>query len=130
VAENGKYFDFSSDEIIRIAELAVRGESRASHKDRRWAGRTRREEGKYRQYLTDEQRRSAGFSAGRMQRDFHHGLLGRRLWPRPARVAYVGSGVVFYGLLRVFEVCDQDGYMTRAFLSEEEAMTWLALLEA
>ena len=25
---------------------------------------------------TDEQRRSAGFSAGRMQRDFHHGLLG------------------------------------------------------
>lgn len=29
--------------------------------------------------------------------------LGRRLWPAPARVAYVGSGAVFYGLLRMFE---------------------------
>ena len=27
------------------------------------------------QYLNDEQRRQAGCSAGRMQRDFHHGLL-------------------------------------------------------
>ena len=62
---------------------AARGESPASHRDRRWAGRTRREEGKYGQYLTDEQRRSAGFSVGRMQRDFHHGLLARGslAWP-------------------------------------------------
>jgi hypothetical protein len=37
----------------------------------------RRDEGKYRQYLTEKQRRQAGCSAGRMQRDFHHGLL----WP-------------------------------------------------
>ena len=29
-----------------------------------------------RQYLTEEQRRQAGCSAGRMQLDFHHGLLG------------------------------------------------------
>ena len=29
-----------------------------------------------RQYLTEEQRRQAGCSAGRVQLDFHHGLLG------------------------------------------------------
>ena len=55
--------------------LVALGESPASHRDRRWAWRTRREEGEYRQYATDEQRRSAGFSVGQMQRDFYHGLL-------------------------------------------------------
>ena len=34
------------------------------------------DEGEYRQYLTEEQRSQAGCSAGRMQLDFHHGLLG------------------------------------------------------
>ena len=57
--------------------LAVRGESAAWHRDRRCARLARRDEGKYRQYLTEKQRRQAGCSAGRMQRDFHHGLLGR-----------------------------------------------------
>ena len=37
---------------------------------------TRREEGTYRQYLTDERRRSAGLNADRMQRDPHRRLLG------------------------------------------------------
>ncbi len=35
----------------------------------------RREEGEYREYLTDEQRRQAGCISGRMQRHFHDGLL-------------------------------------------------------
>ena len=39
-----------------------------------WA---RRDEGEYRQYTTEEQRSQAGCSAGRMQLDFHHGLLGK-----------------------------------------------------
>jgi hypothetical protein len=38
-----------------------------------WA---RRDEREYREYLSEEQRRQAGCSAGRMQLDFHHGLLG------------------------------------------------------
>ena len=35
-----------------------------------------RDEGKYRQYVTEEQRRQAGCSAGQMPLDVHHGLLG------------------------------------------------------
>ena len=35
---------------------------------------TRRDEGEYRQYVTEEQRRQAGYSAGRMQLGFHHEL--------------------------------------------------------
>ena len=57
------------------AGLAARGESPASHRDRRCALLARREEGEYRQYATDEQRSQGGCSAGRMQPDFHHGLL-------------------------------------------------------
>ena len=34
-----------------------------------------RENGAYSQYVTDERRRQAGCSAGRMQRNFHHGPL-------------------------------------------------------
>src|SRR6476659_2208287 len=56
--------------------LAARGESPASHRDGRGARRSRREEGEYGQYSSDEQRRAAGCIARRMQRDFHHGLLG------------------------------------------------------
>ena len=61
-----------------LAPLAARGESPAWHRDRRGARPARREEGAYREYLTDEQRRGAGGIGGRMQRDFHHGLLGAR----------------------------------------------------
>ena len=57
------------------ATLAVRGESRASHRGWRCAGLARRDAGAYRQYSTEKQRRQGGCSAGRMQRDFHHGLL-------------------------------------------------------
>ena len=35
----------------------------------------RRDEGEYREYLTEEQRRQLGCIAARMQRDFHHGPL-------------------------------------------------------
>ena len=55
--------------------LAARGGSAASHRDGRGARRSRREEGEYREYSTDEQRRAPGWIARRMQRDFHHGLL-------------------------------------------------------
>ena len=58
--------------------LAARGESPASHRDRRGARLTRREEGEYREYSTDEQRRQPGCIVGRMQRDFCHGLLAAR----------------------------------------------------
>ena len=58
-----------------VQALAARGESPASHRDRRGARLARREEGKYREYLTDKQHRGAGCIGGRMQRDFHHGLL-------------------------------------------------------
>ena len=75
----------------------------------------RRDEGAYRQYVTEEQRSQAGCSAGRMQRDFHHGLLGskhrvgpllripviRRLHDRqllfPVVVVLVVSGVLLQG---------------------------------
>ena len=58
-----------------IVAHAVRGGSAAWHRDGRGARRSRREEGEYREYSTDEQRRAPGCIARRMQRDFHHGLL-------------------------------------------------------
>ena len=57
--------------------LAARGESPPSHRDRRGARLTRREEGEYREYSTDEQRSQPGCRVGRMQGDFCHGLLAR-----------------------------------------------------
>jgi len=36
---------------------------------------TRRDDREYREYLREEQRRQRGCIAGRMQLDFHHGLL-------------------------------------------------------
>ena len=60
----------------RRQELAARGESPALHRDGRCARLARRDEGAYRQYLTEKQRSQAGCSARRMQWDFHHGLLG------------------------------------------------------
>ncbi len=55
--------------------LAVRGESRALHRDERGASRARRDDREYRLYLMEDQRRPRGCIARRMQTDFHHGLL-------------------------------------------------------
>src|SRR5712692_2244908 len=55
--------------------LAARGGSPPSHRGRRCARLARRDDREYREYLREEQRRQAGCSAGRMQADFHHGLL-------------------------------------------------------
>ena len=68
--------------------LTARGESPASHRDpaesKPRSPRARCEEGKYREYLTHRGPRPAppraGWIGGRMQRDFHHGLL-RLVWP-------------------------------------------------
>src|SRR6266496_1397648 len=73
-------------------ELAARGESPASHRGRRCARMARREERAYREYVSDEQRSQTrgpqrgsrvgveeGCSAGRMQLEFHHGLLCYRM---------------------------------------------------
>jgi PadR family transcriptional regulator, regulatory protein PadR len=56
--------------------LAARGESPASHRGRRGALLTRRDDREYREYLREEQRSQRGCIAGRMQLEFHHGLLG------------------------------------------------------
>ena len=65
-----------------LAQLAARGESRASHRGRRGARPARREEGEYREYSTPLKQSPAparaGCLDGRMQRDFHHGLLDPR----------------------------------------------------
>jgi hypothetical protein len=58
-----------------LPRLAARGASAAWHRDGRGARRSRREEGEYREYSTDEQRRAPGWIARRMQRDLHRGLL-------------------------------------------------------
>jgi len=55
---------------------AVRGESPASHRGRRGAPMTRRDDRAYREYVREEQRSQRGCIAGRMQLEFHHGLLG------------------------------------------------------
>ena len=55
--------------------LTARGESPASQRGRRCARLARRDEREYREYLNEEQRSQPGCSAGRMQLDFHHGLL-------------------------------------------------------
>ena len=38
---------------------------------------TRRDDREYREYLREEQRSQRGCIAGRMQLEFHHGLLGK-----------------------------------------------------
>ena len=60
---------------MRLLLTTARGKSPASHRDRRGARLTRREEGEYREYSTDEQRSQPGCIVGRMQRDFCHVLL-------------------------------------------------------
>jgi hypothetical protein len=54
---------------------AASGERGAKHRDGRGARRSRREEGEYREYSTDEQRRAPGCIARRMPRTFLHRLL-------------------------------------------------------
>ena len=71
--------------------LGARGESAASHRDGRGARPARRDEGEYREYATEEQRGPAGCIVRRMQRDFHHGLLGRETAREP-RAVDVGAG--------------------------------------
>ena len=55
-----------------VVKVPRRTESRRRQRRARLA---RRDEGEYRQYLTEKQRSQAGCSAGRMPWDFHHGLL-------------------------------------------------------
>ncbi len=60
--------------------LAARGESPASHQGWRCARLARREKREYREYLTRREQcptqPAAGCSAGRLQQDSYHGLLG------------------------------------------------------
>ena len=49
--------------------------------EERGARLARRDDREYREYLSEEQRSQAGCSAGRMQAEFHHGLLGQLLKP-------------------------------------------------
>src|SRR5438552_5948456 len=64
-----------ADRVVHLASRAARGESPASHRGRRCARLARRDEREYREYLNEEQRSQTGCSAGRMQLEFHHGLL-------------------------------------------------------
>src|SRR5438093_497358 len=47
-----------------------------THRGRRGAPLTRRDDREYREYLREEQRSQRGCIGGRMQLEFHHGLLG------------------------------------------------------
>ena len=58
------------------AQLVSRLGSSLSHRGRRGARPARREEGEYREYLTDEQRRGTGCIGGRMQTNFRDTTLG------------------------------------------------------
>src|SRR5206468_5537107 len=58
-----------------VDPLAARGESSALHRGRRGAPMTRRDDRAYREYVREEQRSQRGCIAGRMQPEFHHGLL-------------------------------------------------------
>ena len=82
------------DSTGRSRGLAARGKSPASHRDRRGARLTRREEGEYREYSTDEQRSQPGCIAGRMQRDSCHGLPGFTLLEVMVALAIVALGMM------------------------------------
>jgi len=91
---------------LRGGGAAAGGGSAASHRDGRGARRTRREEGEYREYSTDEQRRAPGCIARRMQRDFRHRLLGPATlfaYAVPFSLAYVRIGAAV-GALVLFGV--------------------------
>src|SRR3977135_2380490 len=57
---------------------------------------TRRDDREYREYLREKQRSQRGCIAGRMQLDFHHGLLGdpRRRWPSTKEVARMNAPLI------------------------------------
>src|SRR5204862_1072950 len=69
------------------AAPAARGETPASHRGRRGAPLTRRDDRAYRPYVREEQRSQRGCIAGRMQLALHHGLLGHGPAPRVAFVS-------------------------------------------
>src|SRR6266513_759630 len=71
----GVFLPGQSTMTTRFLTLAARGESPASHRGRRGAPLTRRDDREYREYLREEQRSQRGCIAGRMQLEFHHGLL-------------------------------------------------------
>ena len=75
--ESVETFDIAFRRTSQDFRLAARGESPASHRGRRSAPMTRRDDREYREYLREEQRSQRGCIAGRMQLDFHHGLLAR-----------------------------------------------------
>ena len=99
-----------------VASLAARGESPPSHRDRRGARLTRREEGEYREYSTDEQRSQPGCRVGRMQGDFCHGLLGRS----PPKA-----------LFRLFVenlVGRNEFHVLQHGLSKQDSVPWIAMV--
>ena len=51
-----------------------------THRGRRGAPQTRRDDREYREYLREEQRNQRGCIAGRMQLEFHRGLPGSARW--------------------------------------------------
>jgi len=59
----------------QAARRAVRGESRARHRDGRGARLAGRDDREYREYSRKEQHRQPGWIARRMPWDLHHGLL-------------------------------------------------------
>jgi len=74
--------------------LVSRLGSSLSHRGRRGARPARREEGEYREYLTDEQRRGAGCIGGRMQTNFRDTTLALGEKASPALCAVLGpSGI-------------------------------------
>ena len=51
---------------------------------------------------------------------------GKKIWPDPARVAYVTDGDLTFGLVRMLEAFRaQDNYRTKVFRDEAEAREWL-----
>ena len=56
--------------------------------------------------------------------------MGKSLPPYRGVSAYVASEDLHFGLVRMFEALrEQEGYQTRAFRNEEEAMEWLSLVD-
>ena len=50
----------------------------------------------------------------------------RRHWPGHGRVAYVASGELSYGLMRMFQVFrEEEGYQSRVFRDAQDAEVWL-----
>src|SRR6266513_6158183 len=72
----GVFLPGQSTMTTRFLTLAARGESPASHRGRRGAPLTRRDDRAYREYVSEEQRSQRGCIAGRMQAGFHRGLPG------------------------------------------------------